>query len=356
MENAIPQTDIPFIQIPHILKESQKKRKAQFARANMSAQIQNSFRASAKSGTTIRMKTARNGGTHRHFFDALSDDLQDVTNESYSLWDQYIAARDIFQSLIDHFPNQKEGLNKVKSGYDNQLEKLNLTIQGYNKNKLIRHQSQREINKEIEQLRKKYETKRKKLVDKIWLAREQITLTKQDNQELQESKKQYIADNTQLTFSSEGNVHILQEFEIECNILSSKYNSMKEEYDNIIERTKAAEIGIHDGRIRIGDVLEDISISTKELDKLNHEIQNIESKIDELNQMKSNVEETTRSKELIVLQKQRECADVEKNIEEFKQKVNELKTSIILLIGRCEGRKLPEEPQQLLQFYIQNCR
>lgn len=348
--------DIPFIQIPRIRDNRLKNRKAQSARAHRSAQVQHSLNIGYNGVSYAPASTARMRGSRRNFFEGLTDDLVEGIKGAYTVWDQYIVARDIFQTLINHFPSQKEGLNKVKNGYDTQLNKLNDIISSYNHNKLIRHLSQREIHNEIENLRRKYENKRKKLTDKIWLAREQISLTKQDNEELTAQKKQYTAANSQLTFDSEGNVHILAELNIECNLLTSRYNELKNEYDKIVKAIEDSETGIKDGRIKIGDILDAIQAATKERDRISNDIKELDENTIEINESTKKIEEQTVEMEKVVVQKQAECQEVEKDIENFKQYCNDLKNTIIKAIGRCEGRKLPEEPQQLLVFLIQNRR
>ena len=282
----------------------------------------------------------------------MNDTFTKETLKCHTEFEKYNVAKNSFDIIVQTFPAQSKSLLAVKDGYENEIERVQQKVNELKEKQNIYHVSQNGFNTEILSVQKRIDTKRKALDDRIATILEQKELTTEDNANLRKNIDLKTKEGTDLKLRAENSVFYLQELTMSMNSSKEEYDKLKKEYDSnakIIEETQQK---ISDSRNDISTVLSSIYNTTQYIEKENKEISLHQQKIDECNEKIEKLTKELNEKKRIQSEKQNEIAAIQGEIDKIDEKTQDIKEKLMFLNDAYDVSKLPDDPVQLLQFYL----
>ena len=282
----------------------------------------------------------------------MSDKFTKETMKCQTEYEKYTVAKNSFDTIVQTFPAQAQSLLAVKNGYENEIERIQEKVNELIEKQKVYHVSERGFNSEILAVQQKIDSKRKALDDRIATILEQQELTTEDNANLRKNIEQRTKEGGELKLRSENSVFYLQELTMSMNSSKIEYDALKKEFDKNADEIEKMKQKIEDSRNDISLVLSSIYNTNQYIEKENKEISVQQQKIDDCNSRIEKLTKELNEKKRIQSQKKQEIADIQREIDDINKGTADIKESLIFLNDAYDIGKLPEEPVQLLQFYL----
>ena len=278
-------------------------------------------------------------------------------NEKYDLemqkasseYEQYEISKSTFERLINEFPSQAKSIEIVKSGYEEEINKVIEVVNGYLETQKALHVSEKGFNSDLLMAQQKIASKRKILTDRIATAIEQKELTTKDIEELKKEKSLKIEMNKDLVYKSESSVSYIEQLNSQLATAEKEYNELKKENDSLKSEIDSINKNIENSCNDIDNALNSIYNTNNTIANEYVEINDMNSKIGSLKSKIRTLHDEIDALKIVEKEKQKEYDDAINETEKFKQDVNQLKASLMYLNG---GQGIYDDPISALQFYL----